>query len=70
MGSERIRILRKERGITQKETTAGFGIGYRAYQCYELNQRYLDIHGLINIANFFGVSLDYLVGLSDVRERQ
>ena len=68
--SERIRILRKERGITQKETAAGLGIGYRAYQCYELNQRYPDIHGLINIANFFGVSLDYLVGLSDVRERQ
>ena len=43
--SERIRILRKERGITQKETAAGLGIGYRAYQCYELNQRYPVLHG-------------------------
>ena len=67
---ERIRILRKERGITQKEAAAGLGIGYRAYQCYELDQRYPDIHGLVNIAEFFGVSLDYLVGLTDVRERQ
>ena len=67
---ERIRILRKERGMTQKEAAAGLGIGYRAYQCYELNQRYPDIHGLVNIANFFDASLDYLVGLSDVRERQ
>ncbi len=67
---ERIRILRKERGMTQKEAAAGLGIGYRAYQCYELNQRYPDIRGLVNIANFFDASLDYLVGLSDVRERQ
>jgi transcriptional regulator with XRE-family HTH domain len=56
--------------MTQKEAAAGLGIGYRAYQCYELNQRYPDIHGLVNIANFFDASLDYLVGLSDVRERQ
>lgn len=67
---ERIRLLRKELGMTQKEVAEKLGIGYRAYQCYELAQRYPDFHGLINIANFFSVSLDYLVGRSDIRERR
>ncbi len=67
---ERLRLLRKERGLTQKEMAAELGIGYRAYQCYELQQRYPDIRGLTAIANFFGVSVDYLLGLSNVRERR
>ena len=67
---ERLRQLRKERGLTQKEMAAELGIGYRAYQCYELQQRAPDIRGLAAIAGYFGVSVDYLLGLSDVRERR
>ena len=67
---ERLRLLRIERGLTQKEMAAELGIGYRAYQCYELQQRYPDIRGLTAISNFFGVSVDYLLGLSNVRERR
>ena len=67
---ERIRLLRKEKKMTQKEVAAALHIGYRAYQCYELNQRFPAFHGLIAIADFFDVSLDYLVGRSDVRERR
>ena len=67
---ERIRLLRREKGLTQKEVAESLGIGYRAYQCYEYNQRRPDSYGLIDMANFFGVSLDYLMGLSEVRERQ
>jgi len=67
---ERIRLLRSEKGLTQKEAAARLGVSYRAYQCYEYNQRCPDLHGLIALANFFDVSLDYLVGRSDVRERQ
>lgn len=67
---ERIRVLRKERGLTQKEIAAELGVSYRAYQCYEYNQRCPDLQGLIAIAKYFNVSLDYLVGQSNVRERQ
>ncbi len=67
---ERIRLLRLERGMTQKEAAAGLGIGFRAYQCYEYDQRYPDVPGLVAIADFFDVSLDYLVGRSEVRERR
>lgn len=67
---ERMRSLRKETGKTQKEIAAELGIGYRALQCYEYNERYPDFPGLIAIADFFNVSLDYLVGRSDDRERR
>lgn len=67
---ERIRQLRGERKLTQKQIAEALNIGYRAYQCYELKQRYPDFQGLIAIADYFDVSLDYLVGRSDVRERR
>lgn len=67
---ERIRLLRHERKLTQKQIAEELNIGYRAYQCYELKQRYPDFQGLIAIADYFDVSLDYLVGRSDVRERR
>ena len=67
---ERIRLLRNETGLTQKAIAAELKIGYRAYQCYELNQRFPEFRGLIAIADFFDVSLDYLVGRSEIRERR
>ncbi len=68
--SERIRLLRKERKIKQKEMAEVLGLAPRSYQSYEYEERYPDFQGLIAIADFFDVSLDYLVGRSDVRERR
>ena len=68
--SSRIKALRKERGLKQSEMADILGLKERSYQCYEYRERYPDVPGLIAIANFFNVSLDYLVGRSDVRERQ
>ena len=67
---ERMRSLRKEKGMTQKEVAAELGVGYRALQCYEYNERYPDVLGLVAIADYFDISLDYLMGRSDVRERR
>ena len=67
---ERMRSLRKEKGMTQKEMAAELGVGYRALQCYEYNERYPDALGLVAIADYFDISLDYLMGRSDVRDYQ
>lgn len=67
---ERIKELRKERGLKQREMAAEFGLALNSYQAYEYATRYPDFKGLIAIADFFDVSLDYLVGRSEVRERQ
>ena len=68
--SSRVKALRKERGLKQAEMAEILGIKERSYQCYEYRERYPDFPGLIVLADFFNVSLDYLVGRSDVRERQ
>ena len=45
-----------------------FGVKPRGYQQYEYGQNYPTVPGLIQIAKFFDVSTDYLLGLTDKRE--
>lgn len=63
----RLRALRLEKKIQQKEFAEVLGITPRAYQYYEAGKRFPDFHGLIRIADYLNVSLDYLVGRSDQR---
>lgn len=65
---ERIVRLRLERGLSTKDCAAGCNMTLRAYQYYEAGKREPLLRALISIADFFNVSLDYLVGRSDVRE--
>ena len=44
------------------------GIKLRSYQGYEYGRHYPEVPGLIQIAKFFDVSTDYLLGLTDKRE--
>jgi len=68
--SERITLLRKERKLKQRELAEEFGIKLRTYQGYEYGESYPEVAKLVAIADFFDVSLDYLAGRSDVRERR
>lgn len=60
--SERLRELRKERGLKQREMAEICGLKLRGYQQYEYNESYPEVPGLVALADFFGVSLDYLHG--------
>ena len=68
--SQRLKLLRKERSLKQREMADICGIGLRGYQGYEYAECYPDVPGLIALADFFDVSLDYLVGRSDDRQRR
>ena len=57
--SERLRELRKERGLKQREMAEICGLKLRGYQQYEYNESYPEVPGLVALADFFGVSLDY-----------
>lgn len=63
--SERLVSLRKERGLTQKQLAAEMNISELAIQHYEAQRRKPAFDFLISLADFFDVSLDYLVGRSD-----
>ena len=65
--AERLRELRVERHLTQQEMAEFLGINTRAYQCYESDDRRPNYEKLVALADFFQVSVDYLIGHSDQR---
>ena len=67
--SERLYSLRKERNLTQLLAAEGMGIPFSTYRRYEKKEREPDASVLVQIADFYDVSLDYLVGGSEKRER-
>ena len=62
--------LRLERNLTQKQVADGLGIAEQAYQRYEYGKITPSATVLIALADFYDVSLDYLVGRSDIPERR
>ncbi len=62
---EHLKNLRKSRNITQKQLALGIGASERGIQQYELGERKPTYDMLIALADYFDVSLDYLVGRSE-----
>ncbi len=63
--SERLIELRDDRNLSQKEVAAEFGVVVRAYQRYEYGEREPQLSVLVRMADFYGVSIDYLAGRTD-----
>jgi len=63
--AERLRTLRRERGMTQDALSKIIGVGQDAVSIYERGLHYPEVRNLIILADFFGVSIDYLVGRTD-----
>ena len=61
----RLKELRKARGVGQKAVAEWLGVSLRAYQFYEDGTYDPNLPNLIALADYFQVSLDYLVGRSD-----
>lgn len=61
----RLRELRITSKTPQKQLADLLGTTVRAIAYYETGEREPNIAGLIALADFFGVSLDYLVGRTD-----
>lgn len=64
--SVRLREIRMSQGKTQAETAEYLGLkALRGYQYYEEGKNEPNIARLIALADFFEVSLDYLMGRTD-----
>ena len=59
-----ITLLRKERGITQKEAASRLGISQALLSHYEKGIRECGLDFVVRVADFYGVSCDYLLGRS------
>lgn len=61
----RLRELREERGLSQIKLAIDLDLNQNSISRYETGEREMDYVTLIRIADYFNVSLDYLLGRSD-----
>lgn len=61
----RIRELREESGLRQIDVATATGIDQKTLSNYETEKTNPDSYALIRLADFFNVSIDYLVGRID-----
>lgn len=64
----RIKELREQQRLNQEGLALKFNVSQSTISAYEVGERVPDLETLIAIANFFNVSLDYLAGLSDLKQ--
>ncbi len=62
---KRIRDLREDHDLTQKQVAAALNCSQQVYSNYELGQRDLPTAVLLALADFYGVSTDYILGRTD-----
>lgn len=62
---DRLRHLRLEKGVTQKQVCDWLGLSKNAYGNYEQGIREPSLDALCRLCDFFEVSADYLLGRTD-----
>ena len=62
---KRIRDLREDNDLTQKEMAKKLNCSQQVYSNYELGQRDIPTDILIKLSHFYNVSVDYILGISD-----
>ena len=68
--ADRLKECRKNINKTQRDVAADLGITDGGYQKYELGKRVPNMEMLNKLADYFDVSVDYLMGRSDNPQRQ
>ncbi|MBE6984837.1 MAG: helix-turn-helix transcriptional regulator [Ruminococcaceae bacterium] len=66
---QRIRDLREDHDLKQKDVAAILNCSQQVYSNYELGQRDIPTEILIRLAECYRVSVDYLLGLTDRPQR-
>ena len=62
MKFENIRSLRIDRGLTQKQVAEVLGVSQNTYSQYEIGVLNYPVEALMKLADFYDVSVDYLLG--------
>ncbi|MBO5746445.1 MAG: helix-turn-helix transcriptional regulator [Clostridia bacterium] len=62
---KRIRDLREDRDLTQKQMAATLNCSQQVYSNYELGQRDIPTDILIRLSSFYNVSVDYILGITN-----
>ena len=62
---KRIRDLREDNDLTQRQLASVLRCSQQVYSNYELGQRDIPTDILIKLSRFYNVSVDYILGISD-----
>lgn len=62
---ERIRALRQDNDLSQREIAEMLGIAQTTYSQYELYKRPMPIEYLVALCKYYHVSADYMLGLTN-----
>lgn len=65
----RLKDLREDRDLAQKEVAAVLGIDQRVYSNYETGKREIPSRFVIALAEYYHVSTDYIYGLTNLMSR-
>lgn len=65
---QRLRDLREDQDLRQKEIAAILGITVQQYSLYETGTREIPFHHVISLAKYYHVSIDYIAGLTNRKE--
>ena len=68
MNNIRIRDLREDRDLKQKHLAELLNVHQSTYSDYELGRLNIPVSALNTLADFYQVSVDYLLGRTDVKE--
>ncbi|MBQ7960997.1 MAG: helix-turn-helix transcriptional regulator [Clostridia bacterium] len=61
----RLKDLRDDKDLKQKEVAALLGIDQRVYSNYETGKREIPTRFVVQLAQFYGVTTDYILGLTN-----
>ena len=65
--AERIRSLREDRDLKQRQVAAWLNVGQKTYSDYELGKTRIPVDNLIILAKKYNVSMDYICGVSEAK---
>lgn len=68
MKYENIRNLRIDRGLTQSKVAEYLNVKQNTYSQYEIGVLNYPVDVVVKLADYYGVSVDYLLGRTSVRE--
>ncbi len=66
---KRLKELRKEKNLSQKELASLINMSQTGYSQYERNARKVSLETLKNLASFYNTSVDYLLDLTDIKDK-
>ena len=64
---QRIKDLREDRDLTQTDIAKILHITQQQYSLYESGKREMPLEYIINLSNIYNVSLDYIVGRTNIK---